>query len=130
MKQLSPYNILVASGEHCYNKVMFKQLLQLNSIQIVQPDSCRLCSIPEILTVLFLCKYFNKIVRFHAGGVGLNEMVRHLICIDYCLISQTLNNRLCEYAQHLSKHFDYLSNDQCIHKMVNIIHQSLPVIVD
>ena len=52
-----------------------------------------------------MAKVFNLPVCYHAGGVGLNEMVRHWSMIDYILISGKCHDRMCEYAQHLSQHF-------------------------
>ena len=37
--EVSP--IRIATGEHCHNRVMFKQLLQANAIDVCQIDSCR-----------------------------------------------------------------------------------------
>ena len=76
-------------------KVMFKQLLQAKAVQFAQPDTARLNSVPEILAVLILCKRFGVPAIFHAGGVGLNEMVRHYIMVDYALISCTMEGRIC-----------------------------------
>ena len=91
---------------------MFKQLLQAKAVQFAQPDTARLNSVPEILAVLILCKRFGVPAIFHAGGVGLNEMVRHYIMVDYALISCTMEGRICEYAQHLKQHFE----EECEHK--------------
>ncbi|ETO15594.1 hypothetical protein RFI_21773 [Reticulomyxa filosa] len=104
-KELNPLGILVATGEHCSNQVLFRQFLELNALQIVQPDTCRLCSIPEIIMVLLLSKIYHKPVCMHAGGVGLNEMARHFAMIDYILISKNKKDRFWEYAQHLKQHF-------------------------
>ena len=34
--------ILVATGEHCANRVMFKQFMQAGAIGVCQIDSCRI----------------------------------------------------------------------------------------
>lgn len=36
------YGIGVATGEHCQNRIMFKQLITSGAIDFVQIDSCRL----------------------------------------------------------------------------------------
>uniref|UniRef100_A0A671VJL9 Enolase superfamily member 1 n=1 Tax=Sparus aurata TaxID=8175 RepID=A0A671VJL9_SPAAU len=41
----------------------------------------------------------------HAGGVGLCELVQHLILFDYICVSGSLSNRMCEYVDHLHEHF-------------------------
>ena len=97
--------ILVATGEHCANRVMFKQFLQAGAIGICQIDSCRLGGVNEVLAVQLLAAKFGVPVCPHAGGVGLCEYVQHLAMIDYVAISGSLENRICEYAAHLHEHF-------------------------
>ena len=41
----------------------------------------------------------------HAGGVGLCEFVQHLAVFDYIRVSASLENRVCEYVDHLHEHF-------------------------
>ena len=56
---MRPYGIGVATGEHCHNRVMFKQLLQSNAMQYCQIDSCRLAGPNEILSVYLMAAKFN-----------------------------------------------------------------------
>jgi L-fuconate dehydratase len=95
----------VATGEHCQNRVIFKQLMQAGSIDFCQIDSCRLGGVNEILAVLLMAAKFNIPVCPHAGGVGLCEYVQHLSIFDYVCVSGTLENRLLEYVDHLHEHF-------------------------
>lgn len=97
--------IQVATGEHCANRIMFKQFLQAQAIGVLQIDSCRLGGVNEVLSVLLLAAKFGIPVCPHAGGVGLCEYVQHLAMIDYICVSGSLENRLCEYAGHLHEHF-------------------------
>ncbi|OWW23667.1 fuconate dehydratase [Zobellia sp. OII3] len=97
--------IKVATGEHCQNRVMFKQLMQANAIGICQIDSCRVGGVNEILAILFMAAKFNIPVCPHAGGVGLCEYVQHLSMIDYIAISGSLENRIIEFVDHLHEHF-------------------------
>ncbi|XP_019065242.1 mitochondrial enolase superfamily member 1 isoform X4 [Fukomys damarensis] len=106
-KALVPLGIGVATGEQCHNRVIFKQLLQANAVQFLQIDSCRLGSVNEILSVLLMAKKFGIPVCPHAGGVGLCELVQHLIIFDYISVSASLDNRMCEYVDHLHEHFKY-----------------------
>ncbi|XP_056377646.1 mitochondrial enolase superfamily member 1 isoform X2 [Hyla sarda] len=106
-KALAPLGIGVATGEQCHNRIMFKQFLQARSLQYLQIDSCRLASVNENLSVLLMAKKFNIPVCPHAGGVGLCELVQHLIIFDYISISGSLENRMCEYVDHLHEHFKY-----------------------
>ncbi|VTJ79821.1 Hypothetical predicted protein [Marmota monax] len=106
-KALVPLGIGVATGEQCHNRVIFKQLLQSNALQFLQIDSCRLGSVNENLSVLLMAKKFGIPVCPHAGGVGLCELVQHLIIFDYISVSTSLKNRMCEYVDHLHEHFKY-----------------------
>ena len=102
-KAIAP--IQVATGEHCQNRVLFKQFLQAGAIGVLQIDSCRIGGVNEILAVLFMAAKFGVPVCPHAGGVGLCEYVQHLALFDFIAVSGSLENRLCEYADHLHEHF-------------------------
>ncbi len=99
--------IKVATGEHCQNKVLFKQFLQSGAMGICQIDSCRVGGVNEILSIMLMAAKFNIPVCPHAGGVGLCEYVQHLSMIDYIVISGSLENRITEYVDHLHEHFKY-----------------------
>ncbi|XP_025220737.1 mitochondrial enolase superfamily member 1 isoform X2 [Theropithecus gelada] len=104
----SPDDILGhAAISKCHNRVIFKQLLQAKALQFLQIDSCRLGSVNENLSVLLMAKKFEIPVCPHAGGVGLCELVQHLIIFDYISVSASLKNRMCEYVDHLHEHFRY-----------------------
>src|SRR5262249_24838138 len=102
-KAINP--IGVASGEHCQNRVMFKQLLQAGAIDFCQIDSCRLGGVNEVLAVLLMAAKFGIPVCPHAGGVGLCEYVQHLSIFDYSAVTASLENRVLEYVDHLHEHF-------------------------
>ena len=95
----------VATGEHCQNRVVFKQLLQANAISFCQIDSCRLGGVNEVLAVLLMAAKFGVPVCPHAGGVGLCEYVQHLSLFDYIAVSASLEDRIVEYVDHLHEHF-------------------------
>jgi len=95
----------VATGEHCQNRVIFKQLMQAGAIDFCQIDSCRLGGVNEILAVLLMAAKFRIPVCPHAGGVGLCEYVQHLSIFDYICVSGSLENRMLEYVDHLHEHF-------------------------
>jgi len=97
--------IKVATGEHCQNRVMFKQFLTSGAIDICQVDSCRMGGVNEVLAVMLMAAKLNVPVCPHAGGVGLCEYVQHLSMIDYICISGSLENRITEYVDHLHEHF-------------------------
>ncbi len=95
----------IATGEHGMNRVLFKQMLQAGAIDFLQLDSCRLASINEILAVYLLAAKFGVPVCPHAGGVGLCELVNHLVMIDFIAISGSTDGRVAEYVDHLHEHF-------------------------
>jgi L-fuconate dehydratase len=97
--------IKVATGEHCHNRVMFKQLLQANALSFCQIDSCRLAGVNEVIAVLLLAAKFDVPVCPHAGGVGLCEYVQHLSIFDYIAVSGSLEGRRIEFVDHLHQHF-------------------------
>ena len=95
----------VATGEHCQNRVIFKQLMQAEAIRFCQIDSCRLGGVNEVLAVLLMAAKFGIPVCPHAGGVGLCEYVQHLSIFDYIAVSASLEDRILEYVDHLHEHF-------------------------
>jgi L-fuconate dehydratase len=95
----------VATGEHCQNRIVFKQLMQASAIRFCQIDSCRLGGVNEVLAVLLMAAKFGIPVCPHAGGVGLCEYVQHLSLFDYICVSASLENRILEYVDHLHEHF-------------------------
>ena len=102
-REVSP--VRIASGEHCQNRVMFKQFMQAGAIDVVQIDSCRVAGVSENLAVLLMAAKFNLPVCPHAGGVGLGECVQHLSAFDYLCVSTSLENRVTEFVDHLHEHF-------------------------
>lgn len=97
--------IRVATGEHCHNRVMFKQFMQAGALHFCQIDSCRLGGVNEVLAVYLMAAKFGVPVCPHAGGVGLCEYVQHLQMIDYICISGSMQDRVVEYVDHLHEHF-------------------------
>ncbi|KIY47845.1 enolase C-terminal domain-like protein [Fistulina hepatica ATCC 64428] len=106
-KALKPYGIGVATGEHAHNRLVFKQLLQAEAIDVCQIDSCRLAGVSEVLSVLFMAAKFGVPVCPHAGGVGLCEYVIHLSLIDYIAVSGSMERNVLEFVDHLHEHFYY-----------------------
>ncbi len=102
-KAIAP--IKVATGEHCQNRIMFKQLMQAGAIDFCQIDSCRVGGVNENLAIMLMAAKFGVPVCPHAGGVGLCEYVQHLSMIDYIAISGSMDGRVIEYVDHLHEHF-------------------------
>ncbi|CAL1699747.1 unnamed protein product [Somion occarium] len=104
-KALKPYGIGVATGEHAHNRMVFKQLLQAEAIDVCQIDSCRLAGVSEVLSVSLMAAKFGIPVCPHAGGVGLCEYTIHLSLIDYIVVSGSMERNVLEFANHLHEHF-------------------------
>jgi len=102
---LKPLGIGVATGEHCQNRIMFKQFMAAGAMQFVQADAGRLGGVNECLAVYLLARKFGLPVCCHAGGVGLCEMTQHLSIWDYVACSGSLERRVLEYVDHLHEHF-------------------------
>jgi L-fuconate dehydratase len=98
-------SVRIATGEHCHNRVMFKQLLQAQAIDVLQLDSCRVGGVNENLAILLLAAKFNIPVCPHAGGVGLCEYVQHLAIFDFLSVSASIEDRVIEFVDHLHEHF-------------------------
>jgi L-fuconate dehydratase len=96
----------VATGEHCQNRVVWKQLFQAGAVDFAQIDGCRLGGLSEVLAVLLMAAKFGVPVCPHAGGVGLCEYVQHFSLFDYICVSGSLERRITEYAAHLHEHFE------------------------
>jgi L-fuconate dehydratase len=97
--------IRIATGEHVHNRVMFKQLLQAQSIDVLQLDAARVGGVNENIAILLLAAKYGVPVCPHAGGVGLCEMVQHLAMFDLAAVSGSTLDRAIEYVDHLHEHF-------------------------
>ena len=102
-KALKPHGIGVATGEMCQNRMMFKQLLQAEAIDVVQVDACRMGGLNEVLAVLLMARKFNVPIIPHSGGVGLPEYTQHVSTIDYVVVSG--RKSMLEYIDSLHEHF-------------------------
>ena len=114
--------IKVATGEMCQNRIMFKQFITGEAIDIVQIDACRQGGLNEVLAVQLMAAKYNLPVWPHAGGVGLCEYVQHLSMIDYVAISGEKDSKRIEYVDHLHEHFV----DPCIVQNGSYVAPSLP----
>jgi L-fuconate dehydratase len=97
--------IPVATGEHMANRVMAKQFLAHDALQVLQIDATRVAGVNENIAMLLLAAKFGVPVCPHAGGVGLCEAVQHLAMFDYVAVSGRLDGRMIEFVDHLHEHF-------------------------
>jgi L-fuconate dehydratase len=97
--------VLVATGEHVHNRIMYKQFLQTGGMGVCQLDACRLGGVNEAVAVMLLAASFGVPVCPHAGGVGLCEYVQHLAAFDQIAVSPVADRAVVEYVDHLHEHF-------------------------
>lgn len=112
----------VASGEHCQNRIVFKQFIESGALDVVQVDACRMGGLSEMLGVGLMAAKFDRPVWPHAGGVGLCEYVQHYSMIDYVMLSASLEDRGVEYVDHLHEHFE----DPCVIRSGRYMAPSMP----
>ena len=109
-KAVSPTPI--ATGEHGANRIMFKQLLQLQGLSIMQIDATRVAGVNENIANVLLAAKYDIPVCPHAGGIGLCEMVQHIAMFDAIAVSGHHERRVVEYVDHLHEHFIEPTNIQ------------------
>ena len=102
-KEVAPTK--VATGEMAANRLIFKQLLQLNAISYMQIDATRVAGVNENIANILLAAKFGVPVVPHAGGIGLCEMVQHLAMFDAVAVTGHHESRIVEYVDHLHEHF-------------------------
>ena len=95
----------IATGEHCQNRVLFKQFLASGAMEVCQIDACRVAGVNENVAILLLAAKFGVPVCPHAGGVGLCELVQHLAMFDFVAVAGDVKGRVVEMADHLHEHF-------------------------
>lgn len=99
----------IAVGEHVPNRVIFKQLLQSQALDILQIDACRVAGVNENIATLLMAAKFGVPVCPHAGGVGLCEVVQHLAMFNHVRLAGALlpsgQPPPLEWIDHLHEHF-------------------------
>ena len=76
-KAIAP--VRVATGEHGMNRILFKQMLQAKSFSFMQIDATRVAGVNENIANILMAAKFGVPVCPHAGGVGLCELVQHIL---------------------------------------------------
>lgn len=97
--------VRVATGEHCQNRIMFKQFLAAGAMEVCQLDVARLGGLNEAVLVMLMAAKYRVPVCPHGGGVGLCEYIQHLSFLDYAAISGSMEGRFIEHVAHLHEHF-------------------------
>jgi L-fuconate dehydratase len=93
--------IPIALGEHVPNRIVFKNFMQAEAVQIVQADCTRVAGISEFLTVSLLARKFGLRVVPHVGDMG--QIHQHLVLFNH--IAMGHEALFLECIPHLQPHF-------------------------
>ena len=93
--------IPIALGEHVPNRIMFKNYMQAQAVQIVQVDCTRVGGISEFLTVSLLARKFGLRVVPHVGDMG--QIHQHLVLFNH--IAMGHEALFLECIPHLQPYF-------------------------
>lgn len=93
--------IPIALGEHVPNRIMFKNFMQAEAVQIVQADCTRLGGISEFLTVSLLARKFGLRLVPHVGDMG--QIHQHLVLFNHIAVGHEAV--FLECIPHLQPHF-------------------------
>jgi L-fuconate dehydratase len=93
--------IPIALGEHVPNRIMFKNFMQADAVQIVQVDCTRVAGISEFLTVSLLARKLGLRVVPHVGDMG--QIHQHLVLFNH--IAMGHEAVFLECIPHLQPHF-------------------------
>jgi L-fuconate dehydratase len=93
--------IPIALGEHVPNRIMFKNFIEAEAVQIVQVDCTRVAGISEFLTVSLLARKFGLPVVPHVGDMG--QIHQHLVLFNH--IAMGHRALFLECIPHLQPHF-------------------------
>jgi L-fuconate dehydratase len=91
----------IALGEHVPNRIMFKNFMQAEAVQIVQVDCTRVAGISEFLTVSLLARKFGLRVVPHVGDMG--QIHQHLVLFNHIAVGHEAV--FLECLPHLRPHF-------------------------
>jgi L-fuconate dehydratase len=93
--------IPIAVGEHVPNRVMFKNFMQAEAVEIVQVDCTRVAGVSEFITVSLLARKFGLRVVPHVGDMG--QIHQHLVLFNH--IAMGHEAVFLECIPHLQPHF-------------------------
>jgi L-fuconate dehydratase len=93
--------IPIALGEHVPNRILFKNFMQAQAVQIVQVDCTRVAGIAEFLAVSLLARKFGLQVVPHVGDMG--QIHQHLVLFNH--IAMGHEALFLESIPHLQSHF-------------------------
>jgi len=100
---LRPKSVSLAIGEHVSNRVVFKNFMQADAVDVVQVDAMRVAGVSEFIVVSMLARQFGLSVVPHVGDMG--QLHQHLVLFNHVALG--LPAELLEYIPHLSDQFTH-----------------------
>lgn len=98
-REIAPMRL--AAGAHTPNRVVAKQLLEIDAVHFLRADAVRLGGISEFVTVSLLAKKLGKIVAPHAGDMG--QIHQHLVLFNHIALEHEVT--VLEHAPYLRDRF-------------------------
>ena len=98
---LRPRGVRLALGEHVSHRVLFKNFIQAEAVDVVQVDALRVAGVSEFLAVSMMARMAELSVIPHVGDMG--QIHQHLVLFNH--IALGLSAEMLEYIPHLSEHF-------------------------
>lgn len=93
--------IRTALGEHVSNKVLFKNFLQANAMEINQVDALRVGGISEFILISLMSKKCGVLVIPHVGDMG--QIHQHMVLFNHISVGHP--KLFLECIPHLRKYF-------------------------
>lgn len=91
----------VAVGEHISHRILFKNFIQANAMQICQVDCTRVGGVSEFITISLMARKFGIPVVPHVGDMG--QIHQHLVLFNHVVLGHEC--LFLEYIPHLREHF-------------------------
>jgi L-fuconate dehydratase len=93
--------VKIAVGEHISNRVLFKNFIQAQAVDIVQVDALRVAGVSEFLLVSLMARLSGLEVVPHVGDMG--QIHQHLVLFNH--IALGLPATMLEHIPHLADRF-------------------------
>lgn len=96
-----PYGCRMAVGEHISHRVLFKNFIQAQAVDVVQVDAMRVAGVSEFLLISMMARKAGLEVVPHVGDMG--QLHQHLVLFNH--IALGLPATMLEHIPHLHAHF-------------------------
>src|SRR5699024_6541706 len=96
----------VATGEQMQRGIIANQLLQAETVDVLQLDATRVSGVNDNIAIVMVADTVFVPVGPHVGGVWLCELVQHYAFFDAAAVAGDHPQRFIEYVDHLHEHFE------------------------